>query len=896
MYLEILGLAPSVKGTICKKYHMQPDGSLTAIQADHQTWWQRRQYEFQDLNGLASLVGTLTDREIMILGEWNGNQSPDGLVTRRWRVDPKKAAPPSYQDRAQHVIPIDLDGRQIPAGYGWHDVTALATAVWRELQSECIALRNAGCVWYRSGSAGLPGKEHEARLRFLVINEQPLEEYSRVEFLKSVKGADQSVGRRVHEIYGPSRVCMGFDDPLAAQPMGGVIDGGTATVPVLQEPVRMPTGPVTLSDHTSPEGARILKDMALKLAATPEGGDADGGRGRHAACLATAKTIGGYVGSGAIALNDARAELHAAVQGFNDPDARMRAIDDKLDEGVREPLPLGPVTLADQFGGAAPTPPVTMPGAVAMPGMTRAQALVDQTRCVTADDPALDGMVTTLARMPRSERMEVMQEAEILNPPVAEALEAGVATEHNQLKQDRSQQMYDSEHRKTLDQFVFIENGGGADGRAAIYEPKTGQRKSVSAFHETFTNMGTMVIGQDPSGKDIREMVTKYWVNNDAPRYHSLVFDPRMPQEFWDTDSGQYVFNSYRPTHEVVPVAGDISPYLHILRSNFPDAGDQHVLLSALAFAIQKPGHLLRWAPVLQGTHGCGKGMLIEPAVHAAGIRYTTIPSPAQLTEEKNGWLGTGTVVFVDEIGEHRKATIKEIADRLKTLVASDYIAVRAMGKDTTMSRNFANWFFATNHLDSMLANDPRERRYAPLISVLQEPEDVAAAFPVSLWGDAAGPGDDWFSCFMRWWHDGGAEAVRAFLMTYEVAKPGRAPETSTKAQAVAAGQDEMVRLVREAIEAGEPGFRGGFVSAAAVRDLLESEGMRTPSGKYFAANMRTLGYRNHVRIRLTPGDSLLFPEFKTTARLCIYYRDGAAPEGLKPAQVGTAYDQAQTE
>ena len=415
--------------------------------------------------------------------------------------------------------------------------------------------------------------------------------------------------------------------------------------------------------------------------------------------------------------------------------------------------------------------------------------------------------------------------------------------------------------------------------------------------------MPSVMISTTKDGKPVMEKATKFWYENNAPRYHAFEFDPTQPCE-WMNDKGQYLFNKYQPAHDADPIAGDVSPFITLLAANYPDAGDQDVILGALAFSAQRCGELLKWAPVLQGTHGCGKGWLIEPARYNAGMHNTAMPTPKNLTEDKNGWLGQGTVVFVDEIGEHRKATIAEIADTLKVPVAGDWIGVRAMQKDLQTMRNYACWFIATNFMDSMLMNDPRERRWAPLISALQTAADIETALPVTLWEhlpdvlegakqDAGYDADDFFGVYRYWWDHGGAEAIRAYLLQYPPARAGRAPMTTTRNEAVAAGEDDMVRLVREAVAAGDYGFRNGFISSVAVKALLDDEGVKSPNPKYFGANMTKAGFRLSIRSKKTIGDEVAF-EADRSVKVKYYYTDATLGDRFHPTQIASLYDQAQ--
>ena len=311
---------------------------------------------------------------------------------------------------------------------------------------------------------------------------------------------------------------------------------------------------------------------------------------------------------------------------------------------------------------------------------------------------------------------------------------------------------------------------------------------------------------------------------------------------------------------------------------------------------------MLLWAPVLQGVPGSGKGTIIKkPLVHALGNNLG-VAGPKQLIGDYNGYMYRKTAVVVDEIGEHTKATIAEIADGLKEPVAETPIPYRIMRTDPFTGDNFTCWFFLTNYVNSMLAGDPTERRYAPLVSALQTPDHVAAAFPSGWWDThypdivaaAGGSGMAWFHYYNVWWNARGAEAVRAVLESYPAARPGRAPMTSTRAVAESAGEPEVVTQIREAVAANLPGFRGGFVSSIAIRELMKSEGLRVPAGRWLNEAVKRLGYANSVRVKMSAAENMRF-QASNSVQMRIYYAD-ASLINKPPSEISDTYDQAQTD
>ena len=185
-----------------------------------------------------------------------------------------------------------------------------------------------------------------------------------------------------------------------------------------------------------------------------------------------------------------------------------------------------------------------------------------------------------------------------------------------------------------------------------------------------------------------------------------------------------------------------------------------------------------------------------------------------------------------------------------------------------------------------MLAT-PGERRYAHFISALQTEADASQAFYPSWWTE----GDDWWGSYYDWWGAGGAEAVRGYLTHMAVAQtPSRAPVTSSTADAMKAGDGAALSLIREAITEGGSGFRGGWVSLNAVRDLLDAEDVKMPAGQFLARQLEQIGYRHSTRCHTSPSEANRFPKAPNRSRI---YHIENKPD-TDPQGVMALYDAAQ--
>jgi len=347
----------------------------------------------------------------------------------------------------------------------------------------------------------------------------------------------------------------------------------------------------------------------------------------------------------------------------------------------------------------------------------------------------------------------------------------------------------------------------------------------------------------------------------------TTTYRPDLPFGQIINDAGVLAVNVYKPPHtDPAPVVApdDAKPFLDLIAVNFPDSEDQAILLDWLAWVIQNPGKIARWSPVLQGTHGCGKGLISRAVQYCVGDDHTAIVTPENLADNFNGYLVDRCLIAVDEIGEHSKKSLIEISERLKPLISDTRISIRAMRRDARTMPNTSNWFFTTNYLGSMFADDPRERRWCPFVSALQTPADLPAA---AFYGD-----------YVKWFDNGGNEVVRGFLAHRVVTDfPNRAPVTTSTEMARDAAESDIVRLIREMVRDDAMGFRDGFLSSTALRIAIREEGLSEPKGRWFADHVRRAGFPESFRSR-NPilAESFHLPGYDpsrdSTTRVTIYH------------------------
>ena len=310
------------------------------------------------------------------------------------------------------------------------------------------------------------------------------------------------------------------------------------------------------------------------------------------------------------------------------------------------------------------------------------------------------------------------------------------------------------------------------------------------------------------------------------PKANRTVFRPDLPTGHIEGDA----VNTYRPRGgEAIP--GDCGPFHRHMALLIPDANDRHILTQYMAACVQRPGRLIRWAPVLQGTPGNGKTFFAQCIAYAIGDVHSHTARPQHLASEFNGFVYERLFVNVEEIDVHDKLELLEV---LKPLITDIRIEIRMMRTTAFTAINTVNWFFATNKLGGLVKHR-NDRRYAIFHTAQQSKEDLPPeAYFTELY--------DWFN------HRRGAAAIYAYLLTVDISRlPNTAPITTSTAAAIAASFGAAEQHVLEAVEQDLPGFRGGWISTWAASELLSTKGLRT-APRRLGQIIDNLGYKFIMR------------------------------------------------
>lgn len=323
------------------------------------------------------------------------------------------------------------------------------------------------------------------------------------------------------------------------------------------------------------------------------------------------------------------------------------------------------------------------------------------------------------------------------------------------------------------------------------------------------------------------------------------IFDPRLPFAAVTERHGLRAVNVYRPLPGA-RAAGDPSVFLDHLELMLPVEEDRRILLSWMAACVQHPGVKFQWWPIIQGCEGNGKTLLADIVAFCIGETYATQVRVKDLTNNFNAWMRGALFVLIDDIGP--RGLTGETLDLVKPMVTRRSYPIERKGHDTVVEDVFFNGMGTTNYKDAVPIEEGT-RRFAPFFTAQQSREHLrrdgmTPAYLDRLW---------------RWLNeDGGMAVVHDYLASYAIPdelNPAKgcvhAPPTSSVLEAIEASKDTAADTLDELLGSGQPGLRGGWVNANALRAAL---GRDMPTVASLTDQLARRGYIPHPALAANRG------------------------------------------
>jgi hypothetical protein len=269
-----------------------------------------------------------------------------------------------------------------------------------------------------------------------------------------------------------------------------------------------------------------------------------------------------------------------------------------------------------------------------------------------------------------------------------------------------------------------------------------------------------------------------------------------------------------------------------------PDPYDQEILLSYMAAVVQRPGEKFQWCPVVQGVEGNGKSILYTVLEYAVSPQYSHKVNAKKVDSNFNAWVEGNIFGCVEEI---RLGGDADRVEAIKELVTNSRMPVEGKGANQVTGDNCVNFIFMSNHHDAV-PKTQNDRRYCIFYTAQQEVKDLQT--------------EDYYTRLYEWIRSVGCKRIAHYLHNRNISVNvmGRAPATTSTAQAYQLSLGLAEQIVIDHIELGTPGFRGDVISSTAVSYVLANAG-RKPGPKALNTLLKDLGYVKHPAPQCVQGE-----------------------------------------
>ncbi len=368
--------------------------------------------------------------------------------------------------------------------------------------------------------------------------------------------------------------------------------------------------------------------------------------------------------------------------------------------------------------------------------------------------------------------------------------------------------------------------------RGILYSPE--------AFNSAFGGKLFMITPDGKTTDDAWRAATRspLWT---VPKVDGMRFMPNEPTGSITTDAlGRTYVNRYIPA-KIETIPGDVAPFLRHMELLLPHESDRRIVFDYLAHNVKYPGFKIPWAPLIQSTEGVGKNVIKQVMRYAVGSHYFYEPKAKQLNESGskfNAWMEGRLFFIVDEIKTDEK---RDMVETLKPVVTETQLEIEGKGLNQRMGDTPGNWLFFSNHKNAIPITK-NGRRFAIFYSVIQDIADL----------HARGMDDAYFNGLYNWLGDNqngghfyGIKSVAHWLVNYPIERGAidiRAPLTTSYNEAIEESRGWLAQLIADAIEDGVPGFRGGWISTAAVQRILSGQ-HKTVASRTMGEALKELGY-----------------------------------------------------
>lgn len=295
------------------------------------------------------------------------------------------------------------------------------------------------------------------------------------------------------------------------------------------------------------------------------------------------------------------------------------------------------------------------------------------------------------------------------------------------------------------------------------------------------------------------------------PKYEGLCFEPASDEVV------KQKFNMWKPS-EVIRKAGDVSWFTDHVRFLVEDREKEfNLIMSYLAWCVQKPKEKMGFALLIQGGQGIGKSWLGDLMEVIIGPHNTTAPSNEELHSRFNPWAKHAQLCVIHELMASGRL---DLANKLKPLITDKEIRIEEKKINIYGISNKMNLLIFTNWPDAIpLESD--DRRY---LIVLSNAKAKDAAYYNDLFKKLKFAGQ-----------------VLDYLMKYDISQfigRGKAPVTDDKQVMKELGYDDLDQHFLHLYRGKLYPFHSDLVAMEDLIDTIPGHIMRTQKRIHYRITM----------------------------------------------------------
>jgi hypothetical protein len=270
-------------------------------------------------------------------------------------------------------------------------------------------------------------------------------------------------------------------------------------------------------------------------------------------------------------------------------------------------------------------------------------------------------------------------------------------------------------------------------------------------------------------------------------------------------------------------------------------------LLSFMAHCVQFPGKLIRWVPIIKGTEGDGKSLIINVMAAAMGDRNVSSYGPEIIANASGftDWAHGHALVGLEETymtGRERFAII----NRVKQYITNNKVSINPKGGKPKKVVNTECKLAFTNHTDGIPIDEEKDRRWFVIFTPYETLAQMRALMGFENEQQAGKHFDAIFASLERepgqW---------RAWLQSLVIpdwfTADGSAMMTDEKKIMAQSGVDDIESIARAVVEEGAHGVTATVLSSACLSSAMKHrafiEGMDVPKGMSMHHLLNRLGF-----------------------------------------------------